>query len=88
MAAFLARAFAHVDGSPLLVGQTEFTDIAGNLHEESIRRVATAGFAQGTTATTYSPSLGVSRDQMAACLTRMLERFPDDGRLSRLTRRA
>ena len=82
MASFLARTFEFVDGEPLPVVATPFTDIAGNTHEENIARVSGAGFAQGTTPTTYSPANGVRRDQMASFLSRMLERFAADGRVT------
>lgn len=82
MASFLARAFQFIDGSALPVAETSFTDIAGNTHEDNIRRVAGAGFAEGTTATTYSPNTDVRRDQMASFLARMLERFAADGRVT------
>jgi hypothetical protein len=82
MGSFLARAFAFVDGEQLPVAETRFTDIAGTTHEDNIRRVAGAGFAQGRTPTTYAPGDDVRRDQMASFLTRMLERFADDGRLT------
>ena len=82
MASFLARTFEFVHGQPLPVADTAFTDIAGNTHEDNIRRVAGAGFAQGTTATTYSPANDVRRDQMASFLARMLERFAADGRIT------
>lgn len=82
MASFLARAFQFIDGSALPVAETSFTDIAGNTHEDNIRRVAGAGFAEGTTATTYSPNADVRRDQMASFLARMLERFAADGRVT------
>lgn len=81
MATFLARTFAFVDGEELPVSQTGFTDIAGTAHEANIRRVAGAGFAQGTSQTTYAPAADVRRDQMASFLARMLERFAQDGRV-------
>jgi hypothetical protein len=54
-------------------GPPTFTDTAGSPHEASIEVVAELGIAQGTTATTFSPSEPVSRAQMATFLLRTLE---------------
>jgi pimeloyl-ACP methyl ester carboxylesterase len=81
MGSFLARAFAYIDGEQLPVAPAGFTDIAGDTHADNIRRIAGAGFALGTTATTYAPAEHVRRDQMASFLARMLERLATDNRL-------
>lgn len=77
MASFLARTFDFVDGQEL--GTTSFTDIADNTHEHNIARIAGAGFAQGTTPTTYSLDGGVRRHQMASFISRIVERFARTG---------
>jgi subtilisin family serine protease len=82
MGSFLARAFAFVDGRDLPVTAAPFRDIEGNIHADNIARIAGAGFAQGTGPTTYSPANPVRREQMASFLTRMLERFAGDGRVT------
>jgi hypothetical protein len=79
MATFLVTAYEYVAGSKLPAGTSTFTDIAGNPHETNIVRSATAGFALGTSETTYSPANPVRRDQMASFLSRVLERFAADG---------
>jgi photosystem II stability/assembly factor-like uncharacterized protein len=79
MATFLVNAYEYVSSIQLPIGATSFTDIAGNTHETNIRKAATAGFARGTTPTTYAPTNPVRRDQMASFLTRVLERFATDG---------
>ena len=60
-----------------------FTDVAGNVFFCQIAEAFFSGLSNGTTATTYSPSDNVSRDQMAAFITRT-----QDSALKRLTRRA
>lgn len=72
MATFLVRAAELIRQEPLPDGPTEFTDIAGNVHERSITKVATNGLARGTSPTTYSPRNGVRRDQMASFLANTL----------------
>ena len=53
-----------------------FTDIPTNVHERSIERVALAGFASGTSPTTYAPAFPVTRGQMATFLARALRLAP------------
>jgi hypothetical protein len=51
-----------------------FTDVpAANVFFCSIAEAFFAGLSNGTTATTYSPSANVTRDQMAAFTTRTME---------------
>jgi hypothetical protein len=47
-----------------------FTDIAGSVHESSIRCEAAYGFINGTTSTTFSPSAPVTRGQVASFIAR------------------
>jgi hypothetical protein len=71
MAAWMARSYALIAGEPLPAGTTDwFGDDA--LHESDINRLASAGIVQGTSAGTYSPRIGVRRDQMASYLARTL----------------
>lgn len=79
MATFLVNAYDHVADSDLPEGSSGFGDIDGNVHEAAIDKAAEAGFALGTSSTTYSPASPVRRDQMASFLTRVLERFAVDG---------
>jgi secreted trypsin-like serine protease len=53
-----------------------FSDIPLSVHERSIERVALAGFASGTSLTTYAPALQVTRGQMATFLARALGLAP------------
>lgn len=73
MATFLVRTVELVGEHTLDIGQAPFTDTAGTAHELSIGKAYTAGLARGTSATTYSPSGQVRRDQMASFLARTLE---------------
>jgi hypothetical protein len=83
MASFLVRAYEHLTGETLPEGGPRFTDTAGNVHEANINKAAEAGFAQGTTATTYNPSGDVRRDQMGSFLARVLNRLYERGELER-----
>src|SRR5580765_6117086 len=47
-----------------------FTDVAGNGFFCQIAEAYFSGLTNGTTATTYSPSANVPREQMAAFITR------------------
>jgi len=47
-----------------------FTDVAGNAFFCQIAEAYFSGLTNGTSATTYSPSAGVPREQMAAFITR------------------
>ena len=53
-----------------------FSDVPRNVHEVQIERVALAGFASGTSLTTFSPELRVTRGQMATFLARALGLAP------------
>jgi hypothetical protein len=57
-------------------GQTvsvPFTDVMGTAFFCQIAAAYFSGLTNGTTATTYSPTLGVPREQMAAFVTRTLD---------------
>ena len=49
-----------------------FTDLAGDVHATAVSCLSARQIANGTTATTYSPSRTVTREQMAAFLARLL----------------
>jgi len=55
-------------------GATDFTDVAGTSFEahNAITDLFELGVTTGTTATTFSPGLSVSREQMAAFISRSL----------------
>jgi hypothetical protein len=75
MASFLARAYEYAAQRALPTGSAGFRDIGGSAHEANIVRLAGAGIAAGTTATTFSPTRNVTRGQMALFLTRFLDRY-------------
>src|SRR5580765_3770541 len=60
-----------------------FTDVAGNVFFCQIAEAFFSGLTNGTSATTYSPSDSVPREQMAAFVTRT-----QDSALRRSSRRA
>jgi len=60
-----------------------FTDVTGNLFFCQIAEAFFSGLTNGTTPTTYGPSSNVTRDQMAAFITRT-----QDAALTRGSRRA
>jgi hypothetical protein len=65
------RDIRHFACPPDLV--SDFTDIAGNVHELAITCMTAVGVTQGLTPTTYAPSLAVTRGQMATFLARTLQ---------------
>ena len=75
MAAFLHRALPRL---PEVRPAIDFTDDDGSPFEADIEWLYSRGIAEGTSATTYSPSDPITRGQMAAFLTRSLG-FTDDG---------
>jgi hypothetical protein len=79
MASMMVRTYEFVTGESVDVVLDYFTDDDGNPHEDNINKAAEAGFALGTTATTFDPSSNVRRDQMASFLTRMLDRLVAEG---------
>ena len=70
MATFLVRAFNIEEGDQAF----EFTDIAGNTHEENIRLLASVGVTAGcaTEPLRYCPDAPVTRGQMATFLVRAM----------------
>jgi len=78
MTTFIARAITAVAGASLPRGADAFTDDDGDVHEDSINRVAAAGVATGVSATTFAPGRSVSRAQMGSFLARTLALFVDE----------
>ncbi len=72
MATFLSN-LLDAAGVVLPAGSSEFTDIDGNPHADSIARLAAAGIVAGRTTTTYDPADKVSREQMATFLVNAFE---------------
>lgn len=68
-AAMLVRLQEHLSG-PMPTRGVPFSDIAGSPHAAAIDKVFAAGIASGTSATTFSPNLGIRRDGMAVFLVR------------------
>jgi hypothetical protein len=66
MASFLTRAFS------LTAAASPFADTAGNVHEQAIGALATAGITLGCAPSAYCPSASVRRDEMASFLARAL----------------
>lgn len=82
MASFLVRAFEFLVDREVDPAEVAFNDIAGNVHEVNIRKVAGLEFTQGLTPTSYAPDNPVRRDQMASFLARTLETLVlDEGRI-------
>ena len=72
MASFLNRAQEFMTGDGFDVDDDFFTDDESSVHEANINAIASAGVAQGITATTYRPEDSVVRGQMASFLVRLL----------------
>ncbi|HEX9765195.1 MAG TPA: S8 family serine peptidase [Nitriliruptorales bacterium] len=79
MATFLVRAHDQVASAPLPPGPDAFTDDDTSVHEANIDKVAAAGLAAGTSASTFSPKAAVLRGQMATFLARLLDRLVETG---------
>lgn len=79
MATFLSNLWNARTGGALARGEASFVDIAGDSHEASILRVATAGLAGGVGEGRYDPSGTVTRAQMATFLARTLARLVVEG---------
>jgi len=74
MAAFLARLYRKLDGT-CPAGTDPFTDVpAGSFARADISCLFQLNVTGGTTATTYSPANPVTREQMAAFLSRLWQR--------------
>jgi hypothetical protein len=82
MASFLARMLEAVGYELPPPSDQGFTDIAGSVHEDRINQLAEVGVTMGTSATTYSPGVGVRRDQMASFLVRTYETFTGESMAS------
>jgi hypothetical protein len=80
MATFLARGAETGRGEELPAGSRTFTDIDSSVHAERIDAAAAAGLVRGVTADRYEPAPAVTRDRMAAFLTRLLQDLADAGR--------
>lgn len=74
LATFLAKA-----GKLPAAKKDHFGDDNGTVHEESINRVADAGFAAGDGRGGYGPNEAVSRDQMASFLVTAFSLKPGGG---------
>jgi hypothetical protein len=72
MAAWMARSYALIAGSPLPATDTDYFRDDSALHHADINRLAEAGVVQGTAVGVYSPRNSVRRDQMASYLARTL----------------
>ena len=82
MATFLARAHDVVSAADLATGPDRFADDDGSVHAGNIDKVAAAGLAGGTSATTFAPSAPVQRGQMATFLARSIDLFIAEGTTS------
>ncbi len=72
MAAFLSRLYKSMTGGDAPIVATPFTDVpAASFASDDIARIFGLGITTGTSSTTYSPGDDVSREQMAAFLSRL-----------------
>jgi len=79
MATFLVRAHDVLAATPLPAGPNRFADDDASVHAGNIDKIAAAGLAGGTSATTYAPTAPVQRGQMATFLARTIDLFVADG---------
>ncbi|MEX2619051.1 MAG: S8 family serine peptidase [Egibacteraceae bacterium] len=82
MATFVVRAYEHIVAAPLPADPTDFTDVAGNTHEQAILKAFAAGLVRGQSATSYGPRPAVRRDQMGSFLGNLLGALARDGHAS------
>lgn len=82
MAALLVRTYEHATSTTLPRALDEFDDDNGTTHEAAIDKAANAGFAAGTTLSSYQPGGDVRRDQMATFLARVSNRLVTHGRMT------
>ena len=73
MASMIVRALEAAGYTVPAAGDQGFGDIAGNVHEDAINRLAGIGVTNGTSDTTYGPDQQVQRDQMASFVVRAAE---------------
>lgn len=78
MATFIVGALRAAGYTLPAGGDTAFTDIAGNTHEENIKILEETGITSGKTATTYAPDELVRRDQMASFIVQAAEYAYED----------
>lgn len=83
MAGFIARLVV-ASGGTLPDGQDAFADDEGSIFEADINRLASAGIVHGTGVGTYSPTLLVTRAQMAALLVRAYDYRAAQGEMAAL----
>ena len=69
--AMLVTVLYRLEGEPAATGRSGFSDVTiGSYYEAAITWAADNGIVNGTSATTFSPSENVTREQMAAILCR------------------
>ena len=83
MATLLVRTYEHVTGRDLDRFPDQFADDDGSTHELAIDRATSAGFASGSSVSTYGPGNVVRRDQMATFLGRVVDRLVQEGHVER-----
>ncbi len=71
VATMLARTYEELTGSPAEVVETGFGDISSSPAADDIARIFGLGITTGTSETTYSPTELITREQVAAMLSRM-----------------
>ena len=69
--AMLVTVLYRLEGEPAVTGRSGFSDVTiGSYYEAAVTWAADNGIVNGTSATTFSPSKNVTREQMAAILCR------------------
>jgi hypothetical protein len=79
LAALLDRAYEEIAGEPLPDGDDAFSDDDGRVLEDSINRVAAAGWVNGTGSGEFDPNGKATRAQVASVVARMLGTLVDEG---------
>ena len=79
MATFIYRTYEHITGEKLESDEDYFSDAEGSVHEDAINAIAEVGITGGDADGNFRPRADVTRGQMAAFLSRLLDLLVDTG---------
>ena len=76
-ASVAVRLYEEWTGTTAPAPTSPFTDIAGNASKTDIQKAAYLGITNGTSDTTFDPNTNITREQLAAMLTRVYKKVND-----------
>lgn len=74
-AAVAVQLYESLKGGAAASASTNFTDIAGNVNEENIKKAYYLGFTAGITDNTFAPNTQITREQLATMLCRVIKKY-------------